>query len=516
MIKFLFTIVAVAAAIAIAGCGGGGNSGSGPASLAPPQTAVFVEGTLRPTGKLKSNVEALARNVAGIDDLGGKIVAELESSARGKGTPLDFEGEVKPWLGDNAAIFLEDYDGKDFKGYGVLLETTNPNAAQRFVDRRAKASKEPHKEASYEGVGYTVDTTDGTAVGVVGDFVVVGKDEKAFKDAVTASNGDSLAGEDGYSNVASEKAPGSLATVYADVGCLIEEAEGQVDSQTLQLLEGAGIDPSHATALASVVPGSETVEIEISGDFGGEGGSIGKAPKMLESLPADSVVALSGTGFGERLEEAVDKLDAEGIPGSVPPHQLKNGLKSIGIDLEAIAGSIGEVGVFATGTSQSNLAGAAVLTTDGSGQATKVIASIGTLLRAANTPGVTAVTGKASGFSIHSPRLGRKPLVVAAKGGRIAIGYGLPATLQGLNSASGATLGGTPAFKRAAAALGETPIGGFVDGPTALPLAELLVPPSAGDFQKAKPYLKKIEFVALGSVSPGELKTVKAIVGFEK
>ena len=67
-----------------------------------------------------------------------------------------------------------------------------------------------------------------------------------------------------------------------------------------------------------------------------------------------------------------------------------------------------------------------MLTTENAKEATNTVANIGLLLRATGTPGVTAISGKASGFSVRSAELGAKPLVVAAEGERIAISYGLP------------------------------------------------------------------------------------------
>ncbi|HEX9640521.1 MAG TPA: hypothetical protein VGB13_04335, partial [Candidatus Krumholzibacteria bacterium] len=112
--------------------------------------------------------------------------------------------------------------------------------------------------------------------------------------------------------------------------------------------------------------------------------------------------------------------------------------------------------------------------------------------------------------------LGSKPLVVVSKDDRIAIGYGLPPTLEAVGGSSGATLADTPAYKDAVAALGDTPIGFFVDGAAALRLAESLVPRSETGFQDAKPYLKKIDSIALGSGSEGDRVTAKLLVGLEK
>ena len=181
----------------------------------------------------------------------------------------------------------------------------------------------------------------------------------------------------------------------------------------------------------------------------------------------------------------------------------------------SIAGSLEDAAVFAVGSGRSTLGGALVLTTKNAAQATNTVANIGLLLRSNHTPGVTAVGGKVTGFSIHTAELGRKPLVVAAKGDRIAIGYGLPATLEGLGSVS-TTLGESAAFTKAAKALGETPISGFVDGHAALHLAEGLVSPLDAGFHEARPYLDKVEYIGLGGGTEGKLATLKLVVGLEK
>jgi hypothetical protein len=511
-LALLFT--AVAAVLAFAGCGGGGSS-SDPAGLAPPKSPLFVEVAVQPQGNVKSNLESLAKEVAGIDDLGGLIVSKLESSASGPGNEVDFGKEVQPWLGEKAGIFFQRYDGNDFTGYGVAVQTTDAEAAQSFIDKQAKSGDEPVKDASYEGVDYKVQSSDGTSIGMVGDFLVVAEDEQAFKAAVDASKGESLADADAYTNAVDAAPSGSLGDVYVDVGALIQQAGGNVDPQALQALKSAGIDPTEATALASVVPGSDQIEIDVSSDLGGESAPSGAASSLLGSMPAGSFAAFAVSGFDDQLKEAVDSLDAEGVPGTIPPHQLKKGLKQLGFDLEGIAASLEDAAVFAVGNDESSLGGALVLTAKGS-EASDAVAKAVTVLRGFHVGGVTVLGAKVSGFAIHSAELGRKPLVVAAKGDRVAIGYGLPATLQGLSAESSQTLSDSPSYREAVAALGSTPISGFVDGPAALRLAESLVPSSEQGFQEAKPYLAKVSYIAIGSGSSGDLATAKLIVGVSK
>jgi Protein of unknown function (DUF3352) len=513
--RLVLLLVTVAAVLASAGCGGGGESRSDPASLAPPKSPLFVEAAVQPQGSVKSNLEALAKNVAGIDDLGGLLVSKLESSASGSGQKIDFGREVQPWLGERAGIFFQRYDGNNFTGYGVVVQTTDAEAAQDFVAKQAKSSHDPVKSASYEGIDFKVQGPDGTSIGMVGEFLVVAEDEGAFKDAVDASKGESLAGVEAYSSAADAAPSGSIGDVYVDVGALIRQGGGSVDPQVLKVLKSAGVDPTEATALASVVPGSGQVEIDVSSDLGGQNLPSGDASSLLGSLPVGSFAALAVSGFGEQLEEALDGLDAEGIPGTIPPHQLKKGLKQAGVDLEGIVSSLEDAAAFAVGNDENSLGGALVMTAKDS-RASEGIAKLTQLLTGLHVAGVSVVSGKASGFSIHSPELGHKPLVVVAKGKRIAIGYGLPPALQGLSTGSSRTLSDSPSYGEAVAALGSTPISGFVDGPAALRLAESLVPPAERGFQEAKPYLAKVGYIAIGSGRSGNLATAKLIVGFGK
>jgi len=106
-------------------------------------------------------------------------------------------------------------------------------------------------------------------------------------------------------------------------------------------------------------------------------------------------------------------------------------------------------------------------------------------------------------------------VVVAAKGSRIVIGYGVASTLSAFEE-SAKTLADSPAYKEATSALGGTPIAAFVDGPAALKLASALVPPGEEGFREAKQYLTKVDYLAVGSEASGGLITAKLILGVGK
>jgi len=512
MLRIRLTIAAFVAllVVVVAGCGSGsggdgsdnGSSGSGAgsglAAFAAPGSVVFAEAELKPTGELKSNADSVAKKLTGEASLQDFVASKLEKAAREEGKSLDYATEVEPWLGDRGGVAFERVAEGELSEPVIAVETTNAKSAQAFVDKRTAGDKKSASE-----------------IGLVGETLVVAASEKEFKAAVKASEGESLGDEDRFQKTMEAASSGSLADVYIDLGRIVDQSEDEADPPTKEVLQSAGIDPSEATAVASVIPQAEQVEIDVSSELAGNKASSGDVSKLLGSLPASSFAALGFAGFSEQFEEAIDNLDEEGIPPDLEPGELKSAMAQAGIDLDKIAESLSEAAVFIEGNDEDSLGGAMVVTAT-SGEAAQAIGSLGALLRAANVPGITAVSGQASGFSISSTEFGKKALVVVGKGDRVAIGYGLQQAIAGLNAGSGATLSGTPAYKAAVSALGKTPISGFVDGPAALQLAEAVVPRSKKDFWEVAPYLKKISYVGIGSGSNGELATAKIIAGIGK
>jgi hypothetical protein len=487
----LFLIGAtVAAALAVAGCGGGGDDGGSgstdPASVAPPDSLFYLE-VARPKGKAAANVDALAEKIAGIDDLGEFIVSELESSAGDSGGEVDYAKEIEPWLGEKAAFFPRKYDGDDFSEGG-----------------------EPVEEESYEGAGYRVDGEDGSAIGMIGDFIAYAEDVGTYEAMVDASDGESLADDPKFTRAIAEAPKESLADVYVDIGGIVQQS-GEIDSETETGLSLLGIEPEGATAVASAIPGSDQIEIELSSDVVTEAPPAEDNSFLLGSMPGDSVLAFAVSEAGASFAKAIDRLDREGIAEEdIPPHKLKKTFEAAGIDLDSITSSITNLSAFVQGSSESNLGGAAVLITGGSsGQ--KIVEEIGAFLRVAGVDGVTSIGGKVSGFSVRNSDLD-KPLVVLSDGLHIVVSFGRRAAAKYYSYRE--ELNENPVFKEASASLGGLPISGFADGPAALRLALNMV---SGDDREglleAKPYLSKIDFLAMASESTDELAKAKLVVG---
>ncbi len=334
---------------------------------------------------------------------------------------------------------------------------------------------------------------------------------------VDALDGENLASAESFENATDEEPDGSVAAVYVDIGALIDEAGQGIEAETKLGLELLGIEPEGSTALISLIPHSESIEMDVSSDLTSGTVACGDASGLLCSLPAGSVAAVATSEYGKALQQMIDRIDENGIPGQIPPHRFKSSLEQSGIDIESIVGSIGDIGVFVEGNSERNLGGALVIESKDSGEAQNTVKNLGLLLRATGTPGITAIKENGfSGFSIRAGEFGSKPIVVVAGGSKIVVSYGPKAAAAALSEKAG-TLGDDPTFEEAKAALGDTPISGFLDGKSAIQLFETIASPlEQAELMQVRPYIEKLGYVAIGGSSSGEHTTAKIIAGLTK
>ncbi len=509
----------VAAALVVAGCGGssGGGSGDEPASLAPTTAPVYLEVDLGAEGKQSEEFDQLTQTVLGIENVGEFVAEQLEEQALGSEEKFDYEEEVEPWLGEKAGMYLDHYDGDNFDGYGVIFGTTDAGEAEEFIEKRVAAnSEEEAEEGEFEGDKYYVEADGETTLGVVGDYVVFGETKADFEEMVkTEASGEGLADAEKFQTATESTPDEGLGSVYVDIGGMIQEAKGSIDSETEAGLALLGIEPRKATAVATMVPHSDQVELDLSTNISRAAESGGDASELLESLPATAVLGFAEPEFGKAFGEGLHEFSEQGVPGQLGPGELEAVFEQLGINFKSLSGSLGSIAGFVEGSSQASLGGAVMVETSGSGEAKDLVAKIGLVLRASGTEGVTAISGELSGFSVQLPAL-QQPLVVGASGEKIVIAYGARAAAQALRKQA-KTLGTTADFEAAKAALGSTPINAFLDGGPALKLADTMIPIDKREgFDNAKPYLRKIAYAALGSEAKDGVTKAKLIIGVQK
>jgi len=519
LLALLSAAALAAALLLLAGCGGSSDDGGGgePASLAPADVPFYFEANLAPGGKASEELDQLADTVLGIEDVSGFIAEKFESAVTtGKDETFDYEEEVEPLIGENGGLYLQEYDGNNFENAGIMVETSDVGEAEEVLEKKNDESDEPSEEGEFEGNRYWVTDEEG-ALGFIGDYLVYGETKADFEEMATISEDGEGLNEAEKFKTAMEAAPDEgVGTLYVDIGGAIEQAKAQISAEDQAAFELLGIEPRKATAVATLIPHSAQVEVDFSTNLGKASSVSGDASTLLESLPATAVAGFATPEFGKVFGEEIDTLDEEGIPGQIEPGELKPALDSIGVNLDTIAASIGDVGGFVEGSSEASLGGALVVETDDATEARNTVANLGLLLRTTGTEGVTAIHGEVSGFSVRSSGLGSEPLIVGAAGEKIVIAYGPKAAARALQT-SAKTLGTTADFEAAKATLGSTPISAFISGGPAVKLLDATLNPDARvKFDSARPYLDKISYVAVGSEAKGAETTARMIVGVQK
>jgi Protein of unknown function (DUF3352) len=498
--------VAACAALLVAGCGGGDSGGSDElASLVPPNVPAYVEMVARPHGEQRDAIESIASRVGGIDDPGSALVQQLDAQLAESGTT--YEDDIEPWLGEREALFFQSFNG-DSVPFAAILETTDPGAAQDFLEKLTASVPDGYlKRPTYNGVQYLEVRGEGASVGmgVVNDFLVVGPLD-AFKAAVDASNGSSLAEsgdfEDGVSAVSSD----NIGLGYVDSSQAIQAA-----TATMNPLEAQALKPLLATlgsgpVAFSVSATSDEASVDVSlpttsaQELTG-GDLVGKAP-------ADAWFALGAEGLGQALDSALDSAPVIPGIGSVED-QIK---QETGVDPRDVVTWMQDGYAFVSGTSEKTIAIGGVARSSDQQASSAAI----TLLEARFRADVDAKVGPPpqgaeKGFSASAPE-SPQGIQVGQFGDHVvgALGPGQPAA-NALHPKT--TLADDPSFQAGERALGSdfSPLAFMSLGPFFL-VAEKGGQANDPDYLAAKPYLQKLDYLILGT-SDGDRTTARFVVG---
>ena len=153
MARLLTLIVTVLALLA--GCGD--SEVDEPADLAPEDVPLYGEVVIRPPAGQRADIERLASRFLEGDTLGStleKLIDDGLAETSDAGPSPTYRQDIRAWLGARAAGFMTDFDPEEGV---VLVETTDEDAAQRFIDKAAKADRTKETSKSHEGTEYLVD-----------------------------------------------------------------------------------------------------------------------------------------------------------------------------------------------------------------------------------------------------------------------------------------------------------------------------------------------------------------------
>jgi uncharacterized protein DUF3352 len=508
------------AALVVA-CGGGAASGDAdPAGAVPANAMLYAEVAIRPEGDLREDALDAAAKVLNTQDPEGKLREYLDKAFAESGeTDLDYDKDIKPWLGERAALWLSTRldDAGDPSGAAVV-DITNGEDAMGALRRGAKESGDTLTKRSHNGVDYEVDADDDVAIGVVDDELLLIGPEAEVKASIDAQKGDSLAEADRYTKGVDQLEDERLAHFFLDTRSFfrlaLNESQSDEDIQMFQQL--VPIDKLPPIVGSFQANGERlALDVAVEGDSLKDLGPLaagwgGGSTDLVKELPGDSWAAFGTPKYGETLKQTLNAY-AGMLGGPAMKQQLQS---QYGIDIDAdVLDWIGDVALFVRGDSLESLDGAAVIQVTDSGKAERGFTKLVGLLQA--TGGVQArpveVDGADTAFSVSSPDV-PKPIVLARSSERVVIAYGGEAAKAAFSPSE--KLGDSELYRAATDALGDVDPALLLSMPTVVKLVEASgsADPS---FQQARPYLDAYDVIAYGVEGGDDGGRVRLVAGLK-
>jgi len=505
------------AALVVA-CGGGAASGDAdPASAAPANAMLYAEVAIQPDGDLREDALDAAGKVLNTDDPEGKI-RELLDKALADEENLDYDKDIKPWLGERAGFWMNsNVTAGGEPAAAVIVDVTNGDDAMGAIRRGAEKNGDKLTKRSHNGVDYEVDQ-DGVAAGVVDDELLLIGPEPQVKQSIDAQKGSSLAEAERYKQGVDALEDERLAHFYLDARRFFElAAQGGANQQDLQTFKQLVPVEKLPPIVGSFQANGDRLALDVT--VRGEGlkdlgplaaGWTSGGTDLVKELPGDAWGAFGFAKYGEALKSTLNAY-AGMLGGPAMKQQLKN---QYGIDIDAdVLDWIGDVAVFVRGDTLDSLDGAAVIQVVDSAKAERGFSKLVGLLQAAG--GVKArpvdVDGADTAFSVSSPDL-PKPIVLARSSERVVIAYGGNAAKAAFAPSS--TFGDSDIYSEAADSLGDVEPSFLVSMPTVLKLVDASgsADPS---FEQARPYLDAYDVIAYGIAGDDDGGRFRLVAGLK-
>jgi hypothetical protein len=502
----------------VVACGGSSADGDAdPASAVPTDAWLYAEVAVRPEGDLREDTLAAAGKVLRTKDPEGKLREFLrkamEESEEGS---LDYDKDIKPWLGERAGFFLANRLNTQAEPTGAaVIAVTDSEAAMEAVRKAAADSGEKLTKRSHNGVDYEVDG-DKFGAGVAEDFLIVGS-EPELKRAIDSQKGNSLAESDRYKDGIGTLEDERLAHFFLDVKVVFDLYASQApDQQELEQFKaifpwdkmppvvGSFAANGDRLALDFAVKGANLDEL---GPLASQWG--GGATPLLQELPGDSWAALATAKYGQALKQQLNAY-AGVLGGPAVKRQLQ---QQYGIDLDAdVLDWIGDVAFFVRGETIQSVDAAAVIEVTDANKASRGFGKLIGLLQSA--AGIRAqpvkVEGAEAAFAVSDPSI-PKPLIAARSAERVVISYGEEAARDAFSPPS--RFGDSDIYEASKDALGMEPAM-LVSMPSILTLVDASGSADA-EFEQVRPYLEAYDVIAYGAEGDDDGGRVRVVAGLK-
>lgn len=340
------------------------------ATMAPTGTAAYVNVYLNPSVGQQLNLEELIGRLPGFADESSldakvdRIIGNLLS-----GTGIDYETEVKPWLGDQLAIAIwPPADGGTELTAVAMMAVKDLAAAEDaiagvFDVAAAGVGSEPYR-------GVVVHVADGTAYAFVDDALVIGSVAADLHPVIdVADGGEALADRSAFRAAMSRVPPDHLASAFVDVAVLASGAASDAEENLPSAMSMALTAETDGLRLTGSMP-VETV---------GDGSDAGQG-LVADWIPSNALAAAVLFDLPQALEAAEGALGGTGGSEALGLLDTVRALAAFGLGLDVDADILplldGETGIAITAFGDGLPSGQLILRPDDPNAARALVARI--------------------------------------------------------------------------------------------------------------------------------------------
>ena len=270
------------------------------------------------------------------------------------GSPPDFQRDIAPWFGGQAALAVVPAGGKAAEEV-QLLQVKDAGAANKYADSVAAGTP---KTSDYRNVPVSVDRR-GLATAIVGGFLAIGRDSgvRAVIDAQSGAPGTGSLADDPKATAARDALPAErLADAYLSpdgIAKLVGDPHGQL--ATLD----AAVDPTASDGVAmALVADDQGIDIDIRSELNEARAKAQPGffaafpdfePKLTASLPGGSLAYAGIADPGHALVSLLAQASANQPGLATGVAALVQRVKQLGkVDLETeLLPSLGDEAAFA-------------------------------------------------------------------------------------------------------------------------------------------------------------------------
>jgi hypothetical protein len=385
-------------------------SGASPEEATPADAVAFGKVDLDPAAGQKLAVYRLAKRFPKTEVKSDKSVTDdlLKSVFSSAGDAVDYERDIKPWIGKRAAIAgIPGKPGEDPHPL-IVVQYDDKDAARSSLTR---LTKKANAETPDDPIYFAFSDVDG--------YVVLSDTQAATDGAAKAK--DHLSDEKAYDGAVDKLDGDQIVTLWADVArvyAVIPKSELFVDNPFFKVKDlkptGQVVVGAHAEDDAIEVTGRTVGLATGVRAIDGVGGASGKGSDMVQTFPEQSIAAFSETGLGKVLsdlytanETTLRDLDTFGAFD-----MLKEAGVSLPSDFTAVLGD--EVGGYLYGSEDDPHAALRIKTKDAA-RAKEVISSLASTASGESVPLDDFYAQAPGGYVVGFP----KGFLSSAIGGRL-------------------------------------------------------------------------------------------------